>query len=321
MDEARRKELEERWRVVAESQPGCVPYLNRRPCRIRQHEDGLTVAEMLEGRFPGKLGLDGWREVIAKGEILTADNEVVHDPGMRVKAGDRLIRCLPEWVEPRVATDLRIVYEDDILLVVDKPAPLPMHEGGRFYKNTIAWMMREAWPEMGVQHGHRLDAETSGVLICVKTKATVPGAWKDWNNSVQGQFERGEVEKEYLALVHGSPEWEKKLIEHPVRQTGRDWGKPQESQTIGEVLERRGDGTTLMRMRPLTGRTHQIRVHLWEEGHSIVGDRLYLPDHEKGGFTIASPGEDGLCLRAWKLRMKHPLSGEAIEFSVSGDRF
>lgn len=306
MTEERREELERRWALVAEALPGCVPYENQRPCRIKEAENGLTFLEVLERRFPGKLAREEWLKVFDEGLIRGINGEVIHKAYLIVEMGSQYVRLLPGWVEPPVATDLRVIDEDEVLLIVDKPAPLSMHEGGRFHKNTLKHFMAEAWPELQANYTHRLDADTSGLLVCVKGKR--------FRNALQSQFESGTVAKVYLARVQGWPEWEEKLVTHEVSAEGREWGKMVPAETRFRVRSRDADGTAVVEAEPLTGRTHQIRVHLWLEGFPIVGDRLYLPDGERGVVEVAPPGAPLLGLRSWKISFDHPATGERVAF-------
>ena len=307
LEKERKLELEERWQAVCDPLPGCIPYLNRRPCRIKAHEGGLRFIEMLENRFPGKLSEEEWRQVFVRKEVVKkSTGEAVLDPDLRVVTGHQYVRLLPDWTEPAVGTDLRVIAEDEVLLVVDKPAPLPMHEGGRFYKNTLMYLMGQAWPELEARYTHRLDAETSGVLVCVKGNRC--------RSVVQKSFEAGLVSKWYLARVKGHPDWEEKRVERTVPAEGRRWGKPLEACTDLRVLERALDGSSLVEARPLTGRTHQIRVHLWQEGYPLVGDRLYLEDGQLGEVEIAGLGAQDLALRSWRIEFPHPSSGQLVQF-------
>lgn len=311
MQAERREELEIRWHSCCDPLPGCQPYLNRRPCRIKAKEGGRPFVEVLANRFPGKLSEEEWRQVFRDGLLLRKDTEEpVTDPDLRVTTGHQYVRLLPNWVEPEVATDLRVVFEDNVLLIIDKPAPMPMHEGGRFCKNTLMALMARAWPELDVRYTHRLDAETSGVLVCVKGQ--------EYRNVVQLAFEQGKVGKSYLALVAGHPEWEHQVVERTVPAEGRWWGKPLPAVTEFQVLEHRRDGTSLVEAKPITGRTHQIRVHLWQEGFPIVGDRLYLADGQLGVAEIAGVGAKPLALRSWKIALPHPESGKRVTFAVDG---
>lgn len=311
VESIRKEELEARWQACCDPLQGCIPYVNRRPCRIKASEGGRAFIEVLAGRFPGKLSQEEWRQVFREGLIVEkATGEPVTEPNLRVITGHQYERLLPDWVEPEVATDLKVIHEDEVLLIIDKPAPLPMHEGGRFCKNTLMWLMSQAWPELDVRYAHRLDAETSGALVCVKGR--------NYRSAVQLSFEQGDVSKSYLARVQGWPDWEEKLVENTVPAEGRAWGKPLEAATEMKILERSANGTALVEACPLTGRTHQIRVHLWQEGFPIVGDRLYLPEEKLGVAEIAGMGAEPLALRSWKIAFPHPITGELVHFEAEG---
>lgn len=307
VQDERRAELEGRWRAICSPLPGSEPYLSRRPCRIKAKEGGQTFIDVLANRFPGRLSHEEWLQVFAEGQVTSnSGEELIRDPFLRVETGQQYVRLLPNWVEPEVGTDLKVIYEDEALFIIDKPAPLPMHEGGRFCKNTLIWLMKKAWPELDLRYAHRLDAETSGVLVCVKGKK--------YSHLVQKSFEQGRVSKSYLARVRGWPQWEEKVVENPVPADGREWGKLLEARTEFRVLEKQEEGTAIVEARPVTGRTHQIRVHLWHELLPIVGDRLYLPNGERGEVKVAGLGAEPLALRSWKVTLPHPLTGDDVSF-------
>lgn len=303
---ARKNELEERWHLVADRLPGCRPYTNQRPCRIKAHEDGLTFVEMLELRFANRLTRQEWLAVFRDELILDCHEEVMTNPDHRVRAGEVFYRLLLDWIEPAMATDLEVIYEDEVLFVIDKPAPLPMHQGGRFFKNTLKSFMADAWPELDVRYTHRLDAETSGTLLCVKGE--------HYHHQVHGQFERGEIKKNYLARVQGHPAWEQQTIEIAIPRDGRPTGKILPARTEVTVRRRDEDGTALLEVEPVTGRTHQIRNHLWQVGFPIVGDGLYLVDGKKGKLAIGDRHSPPLKLRSWSLTCRHPVTEEALTF-------
>ncbi len=304
----RREVLEKRWRLACSPLAGCQPYTSRRPFRIRQFESGRTFLEVLESRFPKALSQEAWENVFRKGLLIWKSGEPVLDGSCQVFAGQQFVRLIPNCVEPAVATDLKVVDEDDVFLILDKPAPLPMHEGGRFFKNTLRWLMAQSWPELDVRYAHRLDAETSGLLICVKGEK--------YKSEVQSQFEQGIVEKTYLVRVLGHPPWDEKVIEHRVSVDGRPSGKRLDAETRVRILEKSVDGTSLIEAKPLTGRTHQIRVHLWQEGFPIEGDGRYQLEGTLGEVEIPSVEDTRLALRAWRVSLLHPRTGERVHFEV-----
>ncbi|MCS6772143.1 MAG: RluA family pseudouridine synthase [Kiritimatiellae bacterium] len=213
----------------------------------------------------------------------------------------------------------RVLLDDEAILAVDKPAGL-LVAPDRYDKNAphlMAWVHREFGPT--VFNVHRLDRDTSGAVLCAKTKAAL--------DDLSLQFERGEVDKEYVALVRGRPPAHQGTIdrpivvdlEHPGRMKAARRGK--QAITVYEVVER-FRGYSWLRLRPKTGRTHQLRVHLQYIGCPIVADPWYgdgrplLLSEIKRGYKPPREGErpllSRLALHAHRLTFRHPLRGDQI---------
>lgn len=199
---------------------------------------------------------------------------------------------------------LNILHKDDHVIVLSKPSGLLSVPGkGEEVQDSLENRVKDEFPEALLVH--RLDMDTSGVLIMALNK--------DVQRNLGLQFERRKVKKTYIARVAGSPEEDSGLIDLPLRC---DWpnrplqmvcyehGKP--SQTEWKVLERDGE-TSLIELNPITGRSHQLRVHMAEIGHPILGDCFYAPDD----IYAAAPR---LLLHAQKLQIHHPDGGDVIHF-------
>ena len=201
-------------------------------------------------------------------------------PSSPVRAGMRfvLLKDVDDEVEPNASGPVRVIHDDAQLLVLDKPAGLAVHPSARYYKHTITqWLAANALGPDGVQPdlAHRLDRETSGVLVCGRGIASC--------RSLKYAFARRQISKSYLALTLGRVERDAFTIDLAMRLTEdvkvimeiHPDGMP--SSTEVSVLRRGflrsdGQGVTMVECRPKTGRQHQIRVHLQAIGHSIIGD-------------------------------------------------
>jgi len=297
--------------------PGALPYENRRPMRVPERLAGRTLIEFLTG-LRTHLSIEDWERAIAAEQILLEDRPL--DRSEIVQSGDVLIHVLPGTVEPEVDGRVRILYEDDAIVVVEKPAPLPTHPSGRFTRNTLLYLLSQVYAPQKLRIVHRLDANTTGVLVLARSRAAAA--------ALQPQFGREEVEKKYVARIMGAPKEnsfrsDAPLSDEPGPVGGREVspdGRP--ASTEFEVRERFSDGTSLLAVRPMTGRTNQIRVHLWDLGMPVFGDPLYLPGRLLGESQTLRPSDAPLCLHAETIRFRHPVSGEFVEFtSKVGPRF
>lgn len=259
-------------------------------------------------------------------------------PGRKLRHGSRVVIEIP--AELRVQMDatppegsggpyaeLAVVYRDEACLAVDKPPMLAVHPAGRHLKDTLIQRIHrmlgttEARREGRPRLAHRLDRETSGVILV--------GLDPRSHAELMRQFEEREVEKEYLAVVRGEPEHEGGRIEHPLgsarasriglKMAVRSDGQP--AVTEWSVV-RRVPGYALVSCRILTGRQHQIRVHLDAIGHPVVGDKLY--GYDEAYFQKAADGtlteEDyrvlehpRQALHSHRLVFTSPATGQRVE--------
>ena len=207
------------------------------------------------------------------------------------------------------AIELDIVYEDDDLLVVDKPAGMVTHPAhGSRHGTLVNGLLAHATnlPGDPLRPGlvHRLDRDTSGLLLVAKTASALQSLGK--------AMQRRYIERIYLGLVHGVPEAERGTIEgalgrdpkNRLRYAIRADGKP--AVTHYEIRERLKDASELI-FRLETGRTHQIRVHMLAFGHPVVGDPVY-------GRRDPRAALDGQALHAWRLAFRHPRTREDLVF-------
>jgi 23S rRNA pseudouridine1911/1915/1917 synthase len=250
-------------------------------------------------------------------------------PATRVVPGMRFALLKEADPEPETPMAFGVIFDDAALLVVDKPAGLPVHPTARYAEHTLTALAKTAFPARKVDPAHRLDRETSGLLAC--------GCAPKYTRVLKAAFAAGRVEKAYLALVLGDPPQDHFEVEAPLRLTGSsgvkvrmhvvEGGLP--SRTGFEVLGRRraADGTpvALVACHPRTGRQHQIRAHLHHAGLHLVGDKIYGPDEmifdrfTKRELTEADHAVLRLprqALHAWKLSLPHPVTGVRVDLEA-----
>ncbi len=280
-----------------------------------------TLLEFLVSKFK-YLSSAEWEERITSGKVKVNDHAA--SPGQPLRAGDEVAYATNAWEEPAVKTDYRVVYEDDQVLVVSKPAPLPVHAIGAYFRNTLMYLLRRDRPEARDFHlVHRLDSETSGLLALVKDPRYL--------KKLQTQWRTPEVRKTYQAVVFGSFPAGKKTLDAPIgpkkgseirMKLAVTKEEGYASVTEFEALEVRGK-FSLVQAKPLTGRTHQIRVHLEHLGFPIVGDKLYAGNDETFLHFYENDLDDWvkervllprLALHAFKLEFPHPVDGKRMSF-------
>lgn len=255
------------------------------------------------------------QKAIKEGRILVNGRKA--RPGQRLKQGDQIELSIHESgpgekLDPE-PLDLDLLYEDNHLLVINKPAGLVVHPGAGVSGGTLANGLIFHYPEISgvgspLRPGlvHRLDKDTSGVMVVART----PEAYR----SLRQQFEDRTVKKIYLALALGRFREKKGIIDLPLgrhvhhrKKISVRTRKPRVAITRYEVLQEFKE-TSFLSLSPVTGRTHQLRVHLSAIGHPLVGDKRY------GGSNRQRLRSPRLFLHAWKLRLKHPASGQETEF-------
>ncbi|MFW6005859.1 MAG: RluA family pseudouridine synthase [Candidatus Bipolaricaulota bacterium] len=271
--------------------------------RVGKTEEDIRIDKLVSIRLP-ELSRSKWQELINDGHIRVDGSQV--KSSYRVSAGERVEISVPEDFdsESLVPQDisLEVVYEDPSLIGVNKPNSMVVHPGPGHAKGTLAnglIYLYEDLPNLpdptrpGIVH--RLDKETSGIIAVTRTAKSF--------FDLKDQFKNREVDKEYIALVKGRFDERSGLIDAPVGRSNKDKTKMtvklggKEARTEFRVIDER-ENSTLLELKPVTGRTHQIRVHMNYIGHKIIGDSYY------GG-----PPAERLMLHARRLTLRHPEKG------------
>jgi RluA family pseudouridine synthase len=293
--------------------PGSVPYDNYRPLQISAKYDRLTLIETLRGIFP-HLDREHWLERFGQQLILDAEYHPIL-PEQQVRAGERYLHRMPATREPDVNAAIRVLYEDAALVVVAKPAPLPLHPSGRYNRNTLQAILNQVYRPQQLRPVHRLDANTTGVVVFARTR--------HFANELQKQFLAGVVEKVYLARVQSHPPHDEFQCEAAIGSDTTSLGgraideQGQAACTRFRVLQRYADGTSLVEATPITGRTNQIRVHLWYLGWPIVGEQAYLPGERLGDTQTHESCDPPLCLHALRICFDHPATKERVSYECA----
>jgi len=291
--------------------PGSTPYDNVREIRVPGRFDGHTLINFLDAWHP-PTGRAQWLAWLAGGSIMLHEHAIA--PERIVHGGECYLQHMPNTLEPDVNAQVELLHEDEFLVIINKPAPLPSHSSGRFNRNTLDYIVGAAYRPEKLRIAHRLDANTTGlVVLCRKYAAS---RW------VQPQFSQQTVEKVYLARVHGHPTWDAVTCEAAIASEPGPHGvrsldpAGQPAVTELKVVKRLADGTSLLEIRPRTGRTNQIRIHLWYLGHAVVGDPLYLPEQQIGVSQTLSTEAPAMCLHAWQLSLNHPQDRQRVAYTA-----
>lgn len=281
----------------------------------------LLVEEDLEGErldafvaeSVGSMSRSQAQKLISDGQILV-DGEM-RKASYKVKSGEMVSVQVPQAVPIRLqaeAIPLQIIYQDSDVVVVNKPKGLVVHPAHGNWEHTLVNALLYHVKDLSGINGelrpgivHRLDKETSGVMVVAKNDAA--------HRSLAEQIKAHTIQRHYLAVVHGVIKEKQGSIEAPIGRSKTDRkkmaviaeGRPATSQY--QVLERFAD-YTLLKVKLLTGRTHQIRVHMQYLKHPVVGDQLYTSRKAPAG--IASQ-----LLHACLLGFNHPVSGTYLEYT------
>lgn len=293
--------------------PGGKPYDNYRPLHISPKHDGQTLLNTLRDVFP-QIEPEYWHERFAQQLFLDAGHKPV-TAEQRVRSGERYLHRMPATSEPDVNAAIRVLHEDTALVVLNKPAPLPLHPSGRFNRNTLQSILNRVYYPQKLRPIHRLDANTTGIIVFARTRY--------FAGQLQPQFASGNVEKIYLARIQGQPSHDSFTCDASIgdcttKLGGRAIdGEGASAHTEFRVLHRFADGTSLVEAHPITGRTNQIRVHLWHLGWPIQGEQTYLFNQQLGETQTHAIGDPPLCLHAQRITFDHPLTAERTTFECT----
>ncbi|MAF76273.1 MAG: 23S rRNA pseudouridine(955/2504/2580) synthase RluC [Pseudomonadota bacterium] len=290
---------------------------------VASDEAGQRIDNFLIARLRGVPKSLVYR-ILRKGEVRV--NKKRTKPDYKIKAGDAIrippvkVSPKPELPSPKLAKvaelEQAIVYEDDAFMIVNKPSGLAVHGGSGLNFGLIEGLRALRPQDNALELVHRLDRDTSGLIMIAKKRSVL--------KVLHAQLRDKEMNKQYLALVRG--QWQKNVrnVEAPLKKNTLKSGerivrvdaegKP--SHTRFRINQRYAEAT-LVEASPVTGRTHQIRVHALHAGHPIAGD----PKYGDASFNerMQQGGLTRLFLHAWQLSFKHPVTEKTVSFEAPMD--
>lgn len=256
-----------------------TPYPITHRFKVKQEFVGKSLLEMMSTKFPFK-PVEEWERRVQDGRVYVNDELV--DPEFTLSEKDEIFHHNPRVVEPSVPDEVEVLDEHEDYLFVFKPAPMPMHPGGRYNRNTLTELLKERGYR-DVRIVHRLDAVTSGLVLIARNK--------EFAKQAMQQFTDGKVKKTYYAHVAGNPSVDSVTIDSPIRrkhgfvfESEHGLAGAREAVTHFEVAEQR-KGNAIIKCMPETGRTHQIRLHLSKWGYPIIDDPIYGPGGDRSSRT------------------------------------
>lgn len=290
------------------------------PFMVEPHHSGLRLDAFMKMRLP-RYSRNEIHNII---ETRLVQKERKLKKGTIVRTGDEVVFLYNKKEETVRDVDIPILYEDDDILIVNKPPDMSVHSSNPWGKNDLIQQLRRQRNSRELYLAHRIDRETSGIVLIARSTTIA--------RKLGEAFVGRKIEKEYTAIVFGEVESDEGVIDLPIGRdekslvkikmaAGKETGAP--SRTEFTVLNRL-NGLTVVSVRPKTGRQHQIRVHFSAIGHPLVGDKIYKDERLflkfiKDGFTEELKKELLLnrhSLHASKVSFRHPVSGTQLDIEA-----
>jgi len=286
---------------------------------IKNEEVGRRLDDYLAEKFPFFSRASWQREIHCV--VVIVNGSIARKPAQRLQLGDELRRLHPFEEEPDVDTKMEVLWTDGELAALEKPAGLPMHEAGYYRRRTVAGVLPQILGE-GWTPVHRLDRETSGLLLCARQPAVRAMLTSMWTFK--------QVRKAYLAITIGVPSENAWTVDLPIkaerqaRHNRAEISDEGASAVTNFRMIKRGSDATLIEARPITGKTNQIRLHAAASGFPLIGDKIYGSNSDilevyrsEGNSTRVKElaGFPRHALHAWRLSLIHPLTSQELDLT------
>lgn len=290
-----------------------VPEVSVETIVTDEKDAGIRLDILLSGRMG--LTRSFMQKLINDGSVTINSRSKVK-PSLKIKPGQRISVSLPPAQELEVIPEpvpFEVIYEDTDILVINKPSGIVVHPAPGNWHGTLVHGLLYRFPDIGIFNNvirpgivHRLDAQTSGLMIIARNIKAM--------ENLQLKFKNREIRKEYIALVKGKPSTPSGILDLPIGRSTRNRMKMsvrhegKSSTTEYRVIWSTAN-SSLVLCNLLTGRTHQIRVHMKHIGCPLMGDTLY------GSKRTSERSLNRIFLHSWKLEFTHPLTGENLSFT------
>lgn len=284
---------------------------------VEPHHSGLRLDEFMKARLP-RYSRNEIHNII-QARLVQKDRRL--KKASIVRAGDEVVFLYPKKEEAVQDIEIPVLYEDDHILIVDKPPDMNVHSTNPWGKNDLIQQLRRQRDCKELFLAHRIDRETSGIVLIARSSIVA--------RKLGVSFAGRDVEKEYTAIVFGEMANDKGIIDLPICRDESSQVKIKMTATQGKgapsiteySVTKRFKGFTLVKARPKTGRQHQIRAHFSAIGHPLVGDKIYKDERLflsfiKDGFTAELQEELLLprhALHASRLSFKHPITEKSMD--------
>ncbi len=286
---------------------------------VPKSASGQTVLQYYSTRYCHS-NKQQWQSKIESGQVLLNGKQVSSETILQL--GDKLAYHRSPWLEPDVPLSFDIIYEDPDLLAIAKPAGLPVLPGGGFLENTLLWQIKKIYPQNPPSPIHRLGRGTSGLLLLAKSTLAKSSLSRQMRANSTKNLSDERIQKIYLAKVDQGVQCDRFTVTNPIGKIphpliGYIYGATPQgkfARSECQVVQRNSD-STIIQVTILTGRPHQIRIHLAAAGYPLMGDPLY----GVGGIPlvrqneVSLPGDCGYHLHAYRLAFTHPRSNKRID--------